>query len=48
MTEADVIMMFEYFDKMILLNEVIIYLMFVIIGGLIALGFFKFWRDIVK
>lgn len=47
MTTEDILLLWEYLDKLTYITQSIVFLQFVLLGGLCALGFFAFWRNLL-
>lgn len=45
-TVENVEYLLECLDQLIIINQAMIYILFVILGGLVALAFFSFWKRI--
>lgn len=48
MTELQALELLELGNVINLELQAIAYILFVIVGGLVALGFFSFWRNMTK
>lgn len=48
MTETQAIELLNLTNLLNLELQAITYVLFIIVGGLVALGFFSFWRSITK
>jgi hypothetical protein len=47
MTPEDVIYLFDQIEKLIIINQALLYVLFVLLGGLAAMAFFTFWKKVI-
>lgn len=48
MSSEEIIILFELLNEIKVILQVIVYLLFVVIGAVVIYGFFDHWKEIVK